>query len=103
MNDAQTPAEPEAPNKQAPHTQVPDTQAPGSQPTETQPVEPQPNEENENRGSPPGYGNGEVTGAGGSGAAEDYDADPAGGGGSFPPVAPKTGQGGADEPHGGTR
>ena len=78
MNDAQTPAEPEAPN-----TQVPDTQAPGSQPTETQPVEPQPNEDNENRGSPPGYGNGEVTGAGadagGSGAAEDYDADPKGG------------------------
>ena len=95
MTDNQTP---EAPNTQAPHTQAPDPKAPGSQTSDSQP-----NEENENRGSPPGYGNGEVTGAGGSGAAEDYDADPAGGGGSFPPVAPKTGQGGADEPHGGTR
>ena len=95
MTDAQTPTEPEAPNTQAPHTQTPDPQAPGSNP----------NEAKENRGMPPGYGSGEVTGAGagGSGAPEDYDADPAGGGGSFPPVAPKAGEGGADEPHGGTR
>ncbi len=95
--DTNTPAQPEAPNTQAPHTQTPDPQAPGSQP----------NDEAENRGSPPGYGNGEVTGAGagagGSGAAEDYDDDPAGGGGSFPPAEPKEGEGGADEPHGGTR
>lgn len=90
MTDNQTP---EAPNTQAPHTQAPEPKAPGSQP----------NEEQENRGMPPGYGNGEVTGAGGSGAAEDYDADPVGGGGSFPPVAPTEGEGGADEPHGGTR
>ena len=98
MTDNQTP---EAPNTQAPHTQTPQPQAqpqaPGSEP----------NDARENRGMPPGYGNGEVTGAGagagGSGAAEDYDPDPAGGGGSFPPVAPTEGEGGADEPHGGTR
>ncbi len=94
MTDNQTP---EAPNTQAPHTQAPEPKAPGSQP----------NEEQENCGMPPGYGNGEVTGAGagagGSGAAEDYDADPVGGDGSFPPVAPTEGEGGADEPNGGTR
>ena len=92
--DTNIPVQPEAPNTQAPHTQTPDPQAPGSQP----------NEEEENRGSPPGYGNGEVTGAGacGSGAKEDYDDDPAGGG-SFTPAGPKEGEGGADEQHGGSR
>ena len=62
---------------------------------------------NENRGQPPGYGNGEVTGAGagagGSGSPEDYDVDPVGGGGSFPPAGPPDGGEGADAPSHGTR
>lgn len=61
----------------------------------------------ENRGNPPGYGNGEVTGAGagagGSGGPEDYDADPMGGGGSFPPAGPTESGEGADAPSHGTR
>ncbi len=93
--DPNVPAQPTAPNSPTPQNL--DQQAPGSQP----------NNEQENRGMPPGYGNGEVTGAGagagGSGAAEDYDADPVGGGGSFPPAGPTEGEGGADESHGGTR
>lgn len=67
------------------------------------------NKADENRGNPPGYGNGEVTGAGagagagGSGGPEDYDADPMGGGGSFPPAGPTEGGEGADAPSHGTR
>lgn len=61
----------------------------------------------ENRGNPPGYGSGEVfgagAGAGGSGSPEDYDADPVGGGGSFPPAGPVEGGEGADAPSHGTR
>ncbi len=65
------------------------------------------NKADENRGNPPGYGNGEVTGAGagagGSGGPEDYDADPMGGGGSFPPAGPTESGEGADAPSHGTR
>lgn len=61
----------------------------------------------ENRGNPPSVGSGEVTGAGagagGSGSPEDYDADPVGGGGSFPPAGPVEGGEGADAPSHGTR
>jgi hypothetical protein len=60
-----------------------------------------------NRGKKPNQGLGEVSGsgagAGGSGGPEDYDSDPAGGGGAFPPVGPKDGGSGADAPSHGSR
>jgi hypothetical protein len=60
-----------------------------------------------NRGKRPGKGSGEVTGsgagAGGSGGPEDYDSDPVGGGGSFPPARPGDGGDGADAPSHGSR
>ena len=65
------------------------------------------NNASENRGNPPGFGNGEVTGAGagagGSGGPEDYDSDPMGCGGSFPPAGPVECGEGADAPSHGTR
>lgn len=61
----------------------------------------------ENRGRKPSEGSGEVSGsgagAGGSGGAEDYDSDPVGGGGSFPPAGPKDGGSGPDAPSHGSR
>jgi len=64
-------------------------------PADSGPPQAEDSKARENRGNPPGYGSGEVTGevtdagagAGGSGGPEDYDADPMGGG-SFPPAGP---------------
>ena len=64
-------------------------------PEDSRPPQAEDSKARENRGNPPGYGNGEVTGevtdagagVGGSGGPEDYDADPMGGG-SFPPAGP---------------
>jgi hypothetical protein len=60
----------------------------------------------DNRGKRAGKASGEVTGSGadsgGSGNPEDYDDDPVGGGGSFPPAGPPPGKG-RDAPEGGMR
>lgn len=62
---------------------------------------------NKNRGKRPSEGSGEAAGSGagsgGSGGPEDYDSDPVGGGGTFPPVGPKDGGSGADAPNHGSR
>lgn len=77
--------------------------------TETKPdtTSTEPPSAQQNRGKRPNKGSGEVSGsgagAGGSGAPEDYDSDPVGGGGAFPPAGPEDGGSGADAPSHGSR